>query len=179
MTTSVRRYIIDRLKDKTYRDAYVDENISTGIATQIKTMRESCGWTQQELGARLGMAQETISQLEDPNYGRLTMRTLKRLASAFDVALFVRFVPFSSLVDMLVNLSQEDLAVPSFEKDVLVAPTYPVSCIMASSGQSWSIQSTEAREQRSVPLVNRTLAQGSNRSTYECVSSQMAEPIPA
>ncbi|MCL5958538.1 MAG: helix-turn-helix domain-containing protein [Chloroflexi bacterium] len=117
MTSVNRQRILDSFQDKEYRDLSVAEKIRTAIAFQIRAMREDRGWTQSDLGARTGMAQETISQLEDPDNGRLTLRTLKRVASAFDVALIVRFAPFSDLFDWMANLSPEDLAVPSFEND--------------------------------------------------------------
>ena len=72
-------------------------------------MREARGWSQAELGRRVGMRQETICLLENPSYGRFTLRTLKRLASAFDVALIVRFAPFGELAAWTTNLSSEDL----------------------------------------------------------------------
>jgi transcriptional regulator with XRE-family HTH domain len=118
MTSGRREQQIEALKDKEYRDLYVAEHIRTGIAFQIRAMREDRGWTQSELGQRAeGMAQETISQLEDPDYGRLTLRTLRRLASALDVALIVRFAAFSELLDWTLTLSPERLAVPGFDKD--------------------------------------------------------------
>ena len=67
------------------------------------------------------MTQNAISRLESLHYGKATLTTLKRLAAAFDVALVVRFVPFSELVDWvsatprLTNgLTTEAMAVPSF-----------------------------------------------------------------
>ena len=68
-----------------------------GLAFQLNLMREARGWTQEELARRCDMAQETISRLEDPNYGRYTLKTLKRLAKTFDVGLLVRFVSFGEL----------------------------------------------------------------------------------
>jgi transcriptional regulator with XRE-family HTH domain len=110
---------MEALADKEYRDLYVAEHIRTGIAFQIRAMRDDRGWTQTELGQRAqGMAQETISQLEDPDYGRLTLRTLRRLASALDVALVVRFAPFSELIDWIVRLTPERLAPPSFDQEL-------------------------------------------------------------
>src|SRR5438876_279312 len=117
MTSARRRQISASLRDKEYRDAFVEEHIDTGLPFQIRAMRQDRGWTQGELGQRTGMAQESISQLESSSYGRFTLRTLKRLASAFDVALMVKFVPFSRLVDWQAELSPEDLAVPSFDAD--------------------------------------------------------------
>lgn len=119
MTLARREQQIEALKDKEYRDLYVAEHIRTGIAFQIRAMREDREWTQSELGQRAeGMAQETISLLEDPDYGRLTLRTLRRLASALDVALIVRFTPFSDLVDWIVNLTPQRLAPPSFDEEL-------------------------------------------------------------
>lgn len=114
-----KRKIIEKLKDKEYRDAFAVEHIDTGIPFQIRALREQKDreWTQKELGVHTGMAQETISRIEDPNYGKLTLKTLKRLASAFDVALMVRFVPFSKLVDWELSLTPASLEAVSFGKD--------------------------------------------------------------
>src|SRR5215208_4448170 len=103
MTSPRERQIAASLGDKEYRDAFVEEQIDTGLPFQIRTMRQRRGWTQGDLGQRAGMAQETISLLESPTYGRFTLRTLKRLASAFDVAVMVRFVPFSQFVGGGIN----------------------------------------------------------------------------
>jgi transcriptional regulator with XRE-family HTH domain len=80
-------------------------------------MREDRKWSQKEFGRRAGMAQGRVSVLEDPDYGKPTITTLKRIASAFDVALVVRFGPFSELAELATNLSPEDLAVPDFAHD--------------------------------------------------------------
>ena len=66
---------------------------------------------------RCEMAQESISRLEDPNYGRYSLKTLKRLAKAFDVALLVRFVSFGELGEWTVNLTPQKLKPPSYEEE--------------------------------------------------------------
>ena len=112
-----REQIVASLGDKQYRDLFVEEHITTGLAFQIRAMREGRGWTQGELARRSAQNQSTISSFENPSYGRYTLQTLKRLAAAFDVALTVRFVPFSTLVDRQVHLTPEDLNVPDFDHD--------------------------------------------------------------
>lgn len=112
-----RNKIINELKNKEYRDAFAVEQIDTGIPFQVQALREQRGWTQKDLGIHSDMAQETISRIEDPNYGKLTLKTLKRLASAFDVGLMVRFVPFSEIVKWELNLSPGSLRVLSFNED--------------------------------------------------------------
>ena len=70
------------------------------------------------------MPQNAISRLESPDYGRPTLTTLRRLATALDVGLVVHFVPFSQLIDWVSGtprvdrgLSTGSLAVPSFEEE--------------------------------------------------------------
>jgi transcriptional regulator with XRE-family HTH domain len=114
-----RQRTIEDLKDKEYRDAFAIEHIDTGIPFQIRALRKQKDrkWTQKELAKRARMAQETISRIENPNYGKLTLKTLKRLASVFDVALMVRFVPFSELVGWELSLTPASLEAVDFDKD--------------------------------------------------------------
>lgn len=115
-----RQYLLESLRgSKEYRDWYVGANISNDIAFQIRAMRQSRGWTQSGLGSRVGKRQEAIVRLEDPNYGNYTLGTLKRLASVFDVALVVRFEPFSRLVNYVTHLGHADLEVPCFQDERL------------------------------------------------------------
>jgi transcriptional regulator with XRE-family HTH domain len=117
MTSARRDQIVASLRDKEYRDLLVAEEIESGLPFQIRAMRQARGWSQRALADRTQMTQEGISRLENLDYGKYTLTTLKRLASTFDVALVVRFVPFSQLVDWVANLSPEDLAVPDYEHD--------------------------------------------------------------
>lgn len=117
MTPDRRQQFAQSLADKEYRDAVVDEYITEGLAAQIHETREARGWTQAELAERTQMAQESISRLENPNYGSYSLKTLKRLASALDVALIVRFVPYSKLADWVADLSPNDLAIAGFDEE--------------------------------------------------------------
>jgi len=116
------RYLFKRLRrGLEERKRFVESNISKGIAYQIRAMRENNGLTQEELAKKVGMNQNAIHRLENPNYGKPTITTLKRVAAAFDVALIVRFVPYSQLVCWVSGqpyldngLKPSALAVPSF-----------------------------------------------------------------
>ena len=112
-----RDKLINELKDKEYRDAFVSEHIATGLPFQIKALREQREWSQKDLGKKAGMHQERISVLEDPNYAKFSIATLKKIASAFDVGLVVRFVPFGELAEWELNLSSDSLKVPSFDDE--------------------------------------------------------------
>ena len=101
---------------KRYRDVFAT-SITGTTAAQIRLMRERREWSQQELAEKVGMGQARISLLENPNYENPSLSTLKRIANAFDVALVVRFMPFSKFFAMLDNETSETLAVPSFENE--------------------------------------------------------------
>lgn len=50
------------------------------------------------MASRCDMTQEQVSRYENPTYGRFALRTLQRIASVFDVALIVRFGPWSAIL---------------------------------------------------------------------------------
>lgn len=116
----LRKQVWKSLSDREYRDTFVDSHIATNLAAQIYALREAQGWTQAKLAERAGMAQGRISVMENPSYDQFSLSTLKRLRAAFDVALVVRFVPFSEFADWIVNLTPESLAPPNFEAEMEV-----------------------------------------------------------
>lgn len=120
-----RRGLLERIRrNKASRENLVTQNLAEEIAFQIRATRDAKGWTQEELAREVGMTQNNLSRLENPDYGKHTLSSLKRVASALDVALVVRLVPFSQYIDWLSGtphwdrgLRPEALAVPSFEKE--------------------------------------------------------------
>lgn len=121
MYASDRQELVEYLGDPQIRHAYIDSSLRQTIAMQIRSMREAKDpeWSQAELGKRAGdMKQASISRLEDPRYVGMTLTTLKRLATAFDVGLIVRFAPFSEIVDWTIGLTEESLAPKSFDQDI-------------------------------------------------------------
>lgn len=114
MSLGSRKTTVTRLlQSKEYRDAYVLEHIKNGVAFQIRTLREDRDWTQGDLGDAMGKPRNVVSRLEDPNYGKTTLTTLRELAAAFDVGLLVKFVTFSRLVREYEDVSPAALSAPS------------------------------------------------------------------
>jgi transcriptional regulator with XRE-family HTH domain len=99
-----------------YRDIFAT-SITGTTAAQIRSMREKEGWSQEELAQKTGMGQARISLLENPNYQNLSLKTLKRIANVFDVALVVRFEPFSRLFAIIDSETSKTLAVRSFVEE--------------------------------------------------------------
>jgi len=114
---SMIQKIWKKLKNKEYRDSFVAAHISNTVAAQIAMLRKENGWTQAQLAKEAKTHQSRISDLEDPNYENIEIATLRKLASAFDVALTVRFVPFSDIARWVSSLSPGALAVTEFEND--------------------------------------------------------------
>lgn len=100
-----------------YRHAFVEEKIRTGMAAQIKAIREDRGMTQQEFAKAISKSQSWVSRLEDHNQPTPTIPALLLVAKAFDVDLDVRLVPFSELLNRLSRLTPKSLTVASFEDD--------------------------------------------------------------
>ena len=120
-----RKTTVQRLRrNKPTRAQFIASHISKGIAFQIRAIRDHLRWSQTDVAGQVGMTQNAISRLESAEYGRPTLTTLKRLASAFDVGLVVRFVPFSEIVDwvsgtprVIAGISAETLAPASFDEE--------------------------------------------------------------
>lgn len=110
---------INRLQRKGFRDAFVRSHLAHGLAHQIRALRTQRGWTQGELAAKLGLKQQSaVARLEDPSYGRLTIATLLKLSSVFDVALSVRFLSYGKFLTEREDLSPAALGAESFDVEI-------------------------------------------------------------
>jgi transcriptional regulator with XRE-family HTH domain len=126
MNLTSRESLIRRLRrGREVRARFVESHLNKAIAFQAESLREKKGWSQQELAEKLNSSQNAVYRLENPNYGKHTISTLRKVAAAFDVALIARFVPFSELVDWVSGTPRVDpgldpntLDVPSFQSEV-------------------------------------------------------------
>jgi transcriptional regulator with XRE-family HTH domain len=150
MISDKERQIRDSLTNREYREALAIEHVNTTLAIQIRMMRENHQWKQSDLAAQLGKHQETVSQWENPDYGRHSMTTLKALAAAFDVALLVKFIPFSELVQDMVSLSETRLSPPSFGEEQY----HVLASVSANSNLMEDIKVIDANSPSLVSLFN-------------------------
>jgi len=106
--------LIKKLREsRKARDAYVYEHVRNGIPFQIRALRKDRDWSQQDLAAAAKTSRTVITRIEDPNYGKLSLKTLLAIASAFNVALLVKFVPFSRLLREYEDVSWQALGAKS------------------------------------------------------------------
>jgi len=136
----------------------------------------------------VGMNQNAISRLESPWYGKATIRTLKRLAAAFDVGLVIRFVPFSKLVNWVSGtpyweegISPESLAVSSFTEEL---PSLQVDMNVRSdlNQEGWAgrkIHVFPARKRRRSVASPVRFMQGQGAGTRNIPAEAIAQTLGA
>lgn len=105
----IRDELLQDFRDEEYAHTYAEEFLNASIATQIKVLREQREMSQEELAVKTGMRQERISVLENVNYGSWSIKTLKRLARAFDVSLRVSFETFGTRIEDIANFNKGSL----------------------------------------------------------------------
>jgi len=91
-TRRFRDYLNEQLKDPTVRKSYEEEGVFVELAIQIARLRAQKGLSQGELARRLRTSQQTISRLENPRNGSLSLRTLIKLARVLGKELKVQLV---------------------------------------------------------------------------------------
>jgi hypothetical protein len=97
--------LIEKFKDKFYRDSYVASHTRRFLARQMRKFRGEK--SQAEFGELINKRQTVVSRLEDPKYGKWTLQTLFEVASKLDVAVIVRFVDFSTFMKLTSDMSDE------------------------------------------------------------------------
>ena len=81
------------LKDYEVRKNYDVLETEFQIAAQIIKARTDAQMTQAELAEKLGTKATAISRIESPNYGRVSISTLKKIAGALNCELKIEFLP--------------------------------------------------------------------------------------
>lgn len=136
---NIHSLLINEMKDKTYRDAYVVSQIRTALPFQLRALRTSRKWSQEYLAEKAGMAQPRISDLEQPTGRMPNLDTLCRIASACDVAFEVRFVPFSELIDRSEHFDPEHFRVPTFDQEIKEAEEREDSAVSVMATKCFSV----------------------------------------
>lgn len=109
-----------KLKDPKRRRRFIANQIKNGFAFQVRALRKARDLTQQQLASDADTTQALISRLEKSGAGNMSVKTLQKIADAFDVALVVRFEPIDRLLDWVNDLSPSAMA-PAKSSDVLAA----------------------------------------------------------
>ena len=153
--TSTFKSFWQKLRDKTYREYFVEADVKRGIPFQMRALLKKKGWSQQQLAAHSGLTQGAVSRALNPNYGNLSLNTIIRIAAGFDVAFLGVFVPFSELVRKHERLSEEESAnLASFnEEDAFLEESVPDVVTLATSAHgTTTVHAPSSGDVRTVPL---------------------------
>lgn len=124
------------LANKAFRHEFLSERIRVGMAFAIRAIRERAKMTQEELAEKLKTSKSVVSRYEDPNYGRFNLGTLLAIARVFDVALLVKFVPYSKFVAEHQDVSPSALAIKSYAEEKNEYQQQPIKQVpLADRGQ--------------------------------------------
>jgi transcriptional regulator with XRE-family HTH domain len=173
-----------RLKEKRFRDTFVAGEIRRLLPFQLRALRAAREWTQGELGERANMPQTVISRIENGNAGSLNIKTLVKLAAAFDVALVIRFEPIDRLLSWVDNLSPERMAprqsaeiLAEMERSATQDRALAVSQTPAFTVLDSGSISTSALVQRTLPLnAPRLVAKNDRTTTATPLAGSSATP---
>lgn len=172
ITDSTRReQLVSSLADREYREAFVADQIRLGVPLQIKALREDREWSQDYLGKQMQppMVQESVWRIENPHRANVTIATLLRVAAAFDVALIVRFAPFSELLDSTPWLSGREGVVPSYAEDNGLHST--IQIVDTVAGEDVQVQTSDRVERTQAKAV---ILDGSNRFHWKPALADVA-----
>lgn len=107
----------NKFQDRKYRAAFADCQMRRGVAFEIRALRKKRGWNQKELAEAAGITQGVVSRAEDPNYGKLSVSTILKIAGAFDVPFMGHFGSFRELESWFNDLSEDMPKAKSFEEE--------------------------------------------------------------
>ena len=91
-SNSFQDFLKEQLKDPVVRQAYEEEGPFVELAIQVAHLRQQKGLTQRQLAKRLHTSQQTVSRLESPKNGSLSLRTIMKLARALGKDVKVQLV---------------------------------------------------------------------------------------
>lgn len=184
--------LFSKLADKKYRNLYVASQVNKGIPYQLRALRAARGMTQADLAEIAGTKQTVISRIENKGAGNLSVKTLLKLAEAFDVALVVRFEPIDRLINWLDNFSPEDIsfetseailkklaeedAVPGTDSATAAAATLHLK-LAESPPTAIAAKARTARTYKSLPLFDRPLGVVSAADLIDDQASSVIENI--
>jgi transcriptional regulator with XRE-family HTH domain len=117
LSKSMERTFLRMKKSPTARDAYVQAEVVTALAHQIRAIRMQRNWSQADLAKKMGTTQAAVSRLEDPSYGRMSIKTLLDLSRVFDAGLRVQFVSLITMLHETFKPRHELREVPSFDDE--------------------------------------------------------------
>jgi transcriptional regulator with XRE-family HTH domain len=113
--------LLHELEDDERRDSFVADHVRVRLALLIRSLREQNGWSQADLGRRLGKPQSVISRLENPDYGRVSLQTLFEVATAFKLPVYIDLPNWDEWFRLMEDISSRNLQRRGFDAQLLAS----------------------------------------------------------
>lgn len=117
-TQGINLELLSELETPEYHDYFVASQLNKGFSFQMRALRAKQDLTQKGLAELAGTKQSVISRIETNGVTNLSVKSLLKLASAFNLGLVLRFVSLEHLLDWTNPISLEELA-PKKSSDVI------------------------------------------------------------
>jgi hypothetical protein len=126
--------LTEKLRNKRYRDSYVDANVRRFLAQQFRALRGDM--SQEEFGKLIGKPQSVVSRLEDPTYGKFALQTLLEVATSLNRAVVARIVDFPTFLRFTEEMSQGAICPAGYDQEAMdrFSLGLPYLAASASSG---------------------------------------------
>lgn len=105
--------LLEEFNDPEFRDIFVADHVRTRLALLMRSLREQRGWSQAEMGRRLGKPQSVVARLENPDY-RISLQTVFEVAAAFGLPVYIDMPEWDDWFRLMSKLSERDLQRSSF-----------------------------------------------------------------
>jgi hypothetical protein len=151
--------LAEKMRDKEYRDAYVDGHTRQVLARQMREFRGD--QSQTEFGEILGKKQTVVSRLEDASYSGWSLRTILEVAAKVNVAVFVRFVDFPTFLKYSQDLSDDALHPRPYNDQAIEALLARESALNKPQGALRAFLTASYEGQKQGALANAANAQPS------------------
>lgn len=142
-TSSRLAKLAHQFRDKSFRDTYVVAHTRRFLARQMRKFRGSMSQT--EFADFLGKKQTVVSRLENPNYTGWTLSTLFEVASKLNIAVFVRFVDFSTFLKYSDDQTAEAMRPEAYDDDFPIHDLSGNAFFVASNALSSAVLQTNFR----------------------------------
>jgi len=125
-------WLLGELVDRQSAHAFLEERARDFFAAQVRTLRQSRGFSIGELSRNCGIDEGLIAGLEAGAISAMEVATLQKLARVLDVHLRIEFESAVAAADRVSHFTDEQLQVPS-RADELRAYSLPLQAVTAMS----------------------------------------------
>lgn len=132
------RSFLRELEDDDLRNGFVADHVRTRLALLIRALREQRGWSQADLAHAMGTTQSVVSRLEDPDYGKLSLRTLFEVASAFRLPVYIDMPDWEEWFRLMEDMSRQNLKRQDFDAENLAVLSENKTSFFLSFGNTAS-----------------------------------------